>query len=72
MRKGKRGHKKGVRYKSYNPLFHASPFFALWSGLLHLLGQFAHIGGAAHVKGLRSAVLVCPLVAQKSKYTHAF
>ncbi|MFT6574625.1 MAG: hypothetical protein ACJA16_002818, partial [Akkermansiaceae bacterium] len=28
-----------------------------WYGLLHFLGQFADIGGTAHVKGLRDPFL---------------
>ena len=43
--------------KSYNALFNISPFFAPWYGLLHFLGQFADIGGTAHVKGLRDPLL---------------
>jgi hypothetical protein len=49
--------KKGSGDKSYHALFHISPFFAPWYGLLHFLGQFADIGGTAHVKGLRDPFL---------------
>jgi hypothetical protein len=49
--------KKGSGDKSYHTLFHISPFFAPRYGLLHFLGQFADIGGTAHVKGLRDPFL---------------
>jgi hypothetical protein len=43
--------------KSYNSLLNITPFFAPWHGQLHLLRQFAHIGGTAHVKSLRDPFL---------------
>ena len=49
--------KKGSGDKSYNLLFNIPPFFAPWHGQLHFLCQFAHIRGAAHVKGLRDPFL---------------